>query len=167
MRSEIAGRKPIKGSTHCKLFLNDCRVCRRSPCTEPAEWGRKREGNSWRQSERAVDVHQRHVVMRHHRHFSSTAEIHEEPDRDSGAEEGGSRRSTQGHRIEGNIHTLSQFTVLGGWLCSLCLEISSPLCLPLSARGKAEISWCLHKHNDPRSCVFLNQKRKTKLQRKQ
>lgn len=103
--------------------------------------------------------------------FPLLPEIYKEPDRDSRAEEGGSGTSIQGHRIEGSIHTLSQFTVLGGWLCSLSLCLSGYFFLSLSfsppashsARGEAEISWCLHKHNDPQVLCVLEPAKKDKI----
>lgn len=89
-------------------------------------------------------------------------QIHKEPNR--GSRGGRGQTSTEG--IEGHILTLSQFTVLGGCLCSLCLSgnfffsLSSSLVASHSTCGKMKICWCLHKHNDLRPCLFLNQQKK-------
>lgn len=163
----MAGKKPEKESTHpC------CWIIESAPPAQLYEAGRKTvtHEDSWKEQS---DVLQCHVVIRHHRHFSSTGKTHKEPEREMAEQRRGGWADIQGQQIEASIHALSQFRVLGGWLCSLSLSFSLflSLCRPLSwllnvPQAKQKISWCLHKHNDPGRCVFSNEQRKTKQQGK-
>lgn len=130
-----------------------------------------KEGNSRRQLERAVNVQPCHVLMRHHRQFPSTAEIHKEPGGDSRAEQrrGGGAADIQSRTAERRKHSYSEPVYSFRWmtLLSVCLVISFSLCLahflrPRQSRNQltsAQKQWPLT------SSVFLNlnKKRKTKL----
>lgn len=53
---------------------------------------------------------------------------------------------------------------LSVWQSLFCL--TPYLVVSHTARGETKISWCLHKHQTPRSCLFLNQRLKKKRKEK-
>lgn len=118
MRLKMAGKKPEKESIHpC------CWIIESAPPAQLYEAGRKTvtHEDSWKEQS---DVLQCHVVIRHHRHFSSTGKTHKEPEREMAEQRRGGWADIQGQQIEASIHALSQFRVLGGWLCSLSLLLT-------------------------------------------
>lgn len=170
MRSEMAGRRSIKGFTHRCYF--QITVVSASTAPLPSQLNEARRErvtheDSWKEQSMFASVMLWWGI-------TGTSSVQPKPTKspietaDGG---GGERTTTQGHHRERSIHTLSQFTVLGGWLCFLCL--SGSFCLSLSfsplashcARGKAEkksADVCTNTMT-PRSVVFLNQQGKTKL----
>lgn len=94
-------------------------------------------------------------------------------DREAGRE----RTSTEGHQIEDGsmkrgVRLQWVFLVLlfrrmparsvclSVWQSLFCL--TPYLVVSHTARGETKIRWCLHKHQTPRSCLFLNQRLKKK-----
>lgn len=163
----MAGKKPEKESIHpC------CWIIESAPPAQLYEAGRKTvtHEDSWKEQS---DVLQCHVVIRHHRHFSSTGKTHKEPEREMAEQRRGGWADIQGQQIEASIHALSQFRVLGGWLCSLSLlltisfSLSSSLLTPQCARGKAENQLMSAQTQWPRALCVLKRAKKDKTARKE
>lgn len=133
----------------------------------PNEAGGEREGNSWRQLERAVAVLQCHVMIRHRRHISTKCLTETAEQRREGADS-----HSRTADIEGSIHLLHQFGVLGGWLCCLSVGLFLLLFVFLSLslspgsvlrpRQKQKSADVCTNTMTPRSCVFLNQQRQNR-----